>query len=205
MSKASRAAKRNMSSDMKRRATMVEVSNLKLQLKKSQGLSNQNIGALVKKVKEFDYMDNSTDVAVHKFHIDVDTSKGDSFTTPLKEYLGGIYGNVIISQKSEILTPSSGSEWELQDWSHRVEFVLSKKLPDDQNTKMSVDISLHAIQDHWQCEELRPLMKIGVNDFPEDNGTYVEYFKGPSNDEIEENNGSTTFRFSVRAAMMSNC
>jgi len=33
----------------------------------------------------------------------------------------------------------------------------------------------------------------------------VEYFKGPSNEEIEENNGSTTFRFSVRAAMMSNC
>ena len=82
--------------------------------------------------------------------------------------------------------------------------MLTEKLPDE--LKMDLQVNMHTTGNGWQYEELRMIMREterdGGPEFDSTYWTYVSYFS-PTKIEIEENDGSETFRFSVRAAMFS--
>jgi hypothetical protein len=127
-------------------------------------------------------------------------------------YLEGIMAKVVVSQRSEIPTPSKGfkstgpygTPWECDGETHRINLVLTEKLPE--HLKFDLKITMHSIGHGWQYEELRMIMREterdGGPEYDSSYWTFVSYFT-PSKIEIEENDGNNTFRFAVRAAMFS--
>ena len=111
--KASRAAKRKkgaVSDVIKLREARVELAGIKKQLVKEKCRKTNQVEGLKNRLKEMHFLENCGVVSVNKFFFDLDTSKGNQipYVGDYYLYLGGIKARVVVSQRSEIPTPSKG-------------------------------------------------------------------------------------------------
>ena len=214
--KASRAMKKKkgpVADVTKLREARVQLAGIKKGLVKEKSRNTNHVQGLQNRLKEMDFLDRCS-VNVNKYYFDMDTSiknkiayVGDDYL-----YLGGMKAKVVVSQRSEMWTPSKGfkstgpygTSWEFDGETHRINLVLTEKIPDE--LKMDLKITMHTAGNGWQHEELRTILREtecgGGPEYDSTYWTYISYFT-PSKIEIEENDGSETFRFSVRAAMFS--
>jgi len=190
----------------------VQLAGIKKGLVKEKSRNTNQVQGLQNRLKEMDFLDRCS-VNVNKYYFDMDTSiknkiayVGDDYL-----YLGGMKAKVVVSQRIEIPKPSKGfkstgpygTPWDCDRHTHRINFVLTEKLPE--HLQVDLQVTLHTKGHGWQYEELRTIMRETERDGPEFDSTYwtyVSYFT-LTKIEIEENNGNETFRFSVRAAMSS--
>jgi hypothetical protein len=196
----------------KLREARVQLAGIKKGLVKEKSRNTNHVQGLQNRLKEMDFLDRCS-VNVNKYYFDMDTSKNNktAYVGDYNLYLEGIMAKVVVSQRSEIPTPSKGfkstgpygTPWECDGETHRINFVLTEKLPE--HLQVDLQVTLHTIGNGWQHEQLRTIMRETERDGPEFDSTYwtyISYFT-PSKIEIEENDGNNTFRFAVRAAMFS--
>jgi len=197
----------------KLREARVQLAGIKKELVKEKCRNTNQVQGLKNRLKEMDFLEDHVDVIVNKNYFDMNTSKDNqiAYVSDYYLYLGGIKARVVVSQRSEIPTPSKGfkstgpydTSWECDRDTHRINFVMTEKPPD--HLKVDLKVTMHTIGHGWQYGELRTILRETERDGPEYDSTYwtyVSYFS-PTKLEIEENDGDETFRFSVRAAMSS--
>ena len=214
--KASRAMKKKkgpVADVTKLREAQVQLAGIKKELVKQKCRNTNQVQGLKNRLKEMYFLEDRVSVNVNKYYFDMNTSKKNkiAYVGDYYLYLGGIKARVVVSQRSEIPTLSKGfkstgpygTPWECDRDTHRINVVLTEKLPD--HLKFDLKVTMHTIGHGWQYGELRTILRETERDGPEFDSsywTYISYFT-PSKIEIEENDGNETFRFSVRAAMSS--
>ena len=217
--KATRAAYKNMSAQMRTKKKNMEIAKLK----KSENVLKKKIdefNLLEKKYIHYDYLIFSTAIAVHNFSF-MSHTMSDCCGATLggeNKYLENIIGTVVVSQQSKkkhwsnkIVCSTCGgnnthiTEWTQPEHSTRVNFRVNECFR-SHFFKMRIGIFMCARTDMHGKKLLRMLLCVHADDdcsFDDGGGlTYVTYFT-PTSEELHINNSyDDRFEFDVESAMV---